>query len=158
MSVDDGLPVLPYAGTSGWSGSDTSRRRALEADLSGVTGHRQAQVLRCLHERGAYGVTDYELQQVIGEHHGITSSALTGLHKAGRIARLAIERNSNEIYVALAFVGDRPTARYRPVRGSPRGTLTEDECAALERARGALMVADPDLTVLVAALDRLAGQ
>ena len=42
------IPVLPYGGTSGWSGSETSRLRATEQDSNGVTASRQQEVLNML--------------------------------------------------------------------------------------------------------------
>lgn len=111
MSGDSG-PVLPYAGTSGWSGSDTSHERALEADSSGVTGRRQRDALAYLDGAGPWGVTWQELGAAMGAHHGTASGVLSVLHKAGRIARLAERRNRCKIYVLPEHVNGRETERH----------------------------------------------
>lgn len=101
---------LPYAGTSGWSGSDTSRTRALTADQSGKTADHQRFVLAQLFVAQSAGLTWRELSDLTGWHHGVTSGVLSVLHKTGRIARLTEKRNRCAIYVALAHVDDRPIA------------------------------------------------
>ena len=40
------LPLTPYAGTSGWSGSETSRDRAVSQDKDGTTKNRQSETMR----------------------------------------------------------------------------------------------------------------
>lgn len=110
----------PYSGgtSSGWSGSPTSRDRAQREDSTGVTGRRSRQVLALLTDAEDRGMTDAEVQDVLGVGHGVSSGALTRLHKAGRIARLAERRSGNEIYVVPASVGDRPVRPYRPNIGT----------------------------------------
>jgi hypothetical protein len=51
MSIQQIQPELPYNGTSGHSGTDTSKGRALDADRSGKTALRQAQALNLLGQR-----------------------------------------------------------------------------------------------------------
>ena len=48
---------LPYAGTSGWAGSDASRERAITADRAGITGRRQAQTISIVNAAGERGLT-----------------------------------------------------------------------------------------------------
>ena len=100
-------PELPYAGTSGHSGSDTSKERALSADRSGQTARRQAEALKFLLEQKTLGATWKELSEVTGLHHGTTSGVLSVLHKSGRIARLQERRNRCKVYVALDSVAGR---------------------------------------------------
>ena len=50
------LPETPYAGTSGWSGSDTSRERAETEDHEGTTSARQERVLAGLGTLGERGL------------------------------------------------------------------------------------------------------
>jgi hypothetical protein len=100
-------PELPYAGTSGHSGSDTSKERALDADKSGQTARRQAEALKFLQEQKTLGATWKELSQVTGLHHGTTSGVLSVLHKAGRIARLKERRNRCKVYVDLDSIKGR---------------------------------------------------
>lgn len=108
------LPVLPYGGSSGWSGSEASHDRAEHDDSTGVTSHRQATVLTALRTAGVDGLTWTELAYMNGWHHGTASGALSVLHKAGKIARLTVRRDGSSVYVANEFVADRPTAEHRP--------------------------------------------
>lgn len=102
-------PVLPYAGTSGWSGSDTSEERARRADSDGTTSARQAATLRLLDAAGHRGLTWRELADQLNLHHGSASGVLSVLHKAGRIARLAERRTRCKVYVSIDHVGGRYT-------------------------------------------------
>jgi hypothetical protein len=100
-------PELPYNGTSGHSGTDTSRQRALSADRSGKTALRQAQALNLLSQRDMFGLTWKELSQITGLHHGTASGVLSVLHKTGRIARLKESRDGCKVYVDVSFVEGR---------------------------------------------------
>lgn len=100
-------PSLPYAGTSGWSGSDTSRDRAVESDSSGATGFRQGAALFALFRAEEEGLTWQELGDAMDWHHGTSSGCLSVLHKDGRIARLSDRRNRCKIYVHPDFVAGR---------------------------------------------------
>jgi len=116
-SIDE-LPVLPYAGTSGWSGSETSRERALDLDRKGITIKRQALVLSDLLVLGKYGVTWKELDRHFN-HHGITTNLLSVLHKSGAIERLSESRNRCLVYVLPEFTYGRETqahGRKNPVK------------------------------------------
>lgn len=104
-----GHPILPYANTSGWSGSPTSRQRASRSDSDGTTSLRQSQTLSALQEAGYDGLTWLELANLQGWHHGTASGSLSVLHKVGRIARLAMSRERCRIYVLPDHVADRPT-------------------------------------------------
>lgn len=107
-------PALPYGGTSGWSGSDTSMERAIEADRSGKTSKRQMLVIEYLQQRKRDGLTWKELSDLTGWHHGTASGALSVLHKAKIIDRLSQTRNRCQIYVLPDFVEGRVTHHYRP--------------------------------------------
>jgi len=100
-------PELPYSGTSGHSGTDTSKVRALNADRSGKTALRQAQALNILSQRRLLGMTWKELSEITGLHHGTASGVLSVLHKTGRIARLKESRNGCKVYVDVACVQGR---------------------------------------------------
>lgn len=108
------LPVLPYGGTSGWSGSETSKDRATKADSDGITSVRQRQTLILLRNSGTHGMTWSELAEVLDWHHGTASGALSVLHKAGIIARLAQKRNRCAVYVAPEHIDGRATEQHRP--------------------------------------------
>lgn len=100
-------PELPYNGTSGHSGTDTSKARAVSSDRSGKTALRQAQALNLLAEQTFHGLTWKELSERTGLHHGTASGVLSVLHKAGRIARLRESRNGCKVYVDLRCVNGR---------------------------------------------------
>lgn len=108
------LPVLPYGGTSGWSGSSTSYERAIRSDRTGFTRNRQDFTLGLLRRAGIDGLTWKELSEQTGWHHGTASGALSVLHKDGQIARLAERREKCQIYVLRENVLGRDTADYQP--------------------------------------------
>jgi hypothetical protein len=148
------LPETPYAGTSGWSGSDTSRERAEDADADGTTSARQSFVLSRLATVQANGLTWRDLATEAGWHHGQASGALSVLHKEGRIARLAEERRTRcAVYVLPEYVEGRPVAAHG--RKSP---VTEAESVALASveialAEGSLLNLS-DVRLVAAALRR----
>jgi hypothetical protein len=117
-------PSVTYAGTSGHSGTDTSRERAEREDNDGVTSQVQRKVLQSLKFRGVYGNTVAELRDTLWmHHHGQVSSALTNLHRAGRIARLSDKRNRCKVYVLPEFVNNRDTEE--PTRQAVTYTLQQ---------------------------------
>ncbi len=105
--INGSSPSLPYAGTSGWSGSSTSRARAEDADKSGVTSYRQSAALFALYQAGESGLTWKELGDAMGWHHGTASGVLSVMHKDGRIARLKESRSRCKVYVHGDFVAGR---------------------------------------------------
>lgn len=112
--VPQGLsaPETPYAGTSGWSGSDTSRERAQAEDGDGTTHVRQKRLLTYLAVCGAHGATWKDLSFATSWHHGQASGALSVLHKTGHIARLTERRDRCAVYVLPQFVQGRETAEH----------------------------------------------
>ena len=107
------FPVLPYAGTSGHSGSDSSEERARREDRDGTTKYRQSSTLNFLRWRNVRGSTWKELADHFNWHHGQSSGVLSTLPKAGLIARLDERRDRCAIYVLPECVGDRPVDEYR---------------------------------------------
>ena len=107
MSALLNQPELPYNQTSGHSGTDTSKERALHADRSGKTALRQAQALNLLSQRKMSGLTWKELSDITGLHHGTASGVLSVLHKTGRIARLKESRDGCKVYVDVACIEGR---------------------------------------------------
>jgi hypothetical protein len=101
------MPELPYEQTSGHSGTDTSKARAIEADQSGKTAKRQAQAIDLLNENYGRGLTWKEFSLITGLHHGTASGVLSVLHKTGRIARLKESRNGCKVYVGLSWIENR---------------------------------------------------
>lgn len=111
------LPLTPYAGTSGWSGSDTSAERARTADKDGTTAARQRMVLEYMKPPiGVFGVTWKELAAEFGWHHGQASGVLSVLHKEGLIARLSHTRSRCKVYVLPQYTQNRSTEPYQPNR------------------------------------------
>lgn len=107
---DIDLGLLPYAGTSGWSGSDTSKERAEWNDNSGVTSRNHKTALELLHFKKADGLTWAELAAITQWHHGTSSGVLSVLHKEGVIARLSeVRRNRCKVYVHPDYVLGRTT-------------------------------------------------
>ena len=119
MSALLNQPELPYNGTSGHSGSDTSRQRALSADRSGKTALRQAQALNLLAQRKLLGMTWKELSEITGLHHGTASGVLSVLHKTGRIARLKETRKGCKVYVDVACIQGRVVERQGRKKNCP---------------------------------------
>lgn len=103
---------LPYAGTSGWSGTDTSKERANQADSSGVTSDRQYDTLLAAKTMREKGITVTELCDISGWHHGTASGVLSVLHLAGKLDRLVEKRNRCHIYVLPVFTSDRDTQQH----------------------------------------------
>lgn len=115
------LPLTPYAGSSGHSGSDTSADRAHREDRNGNTIQRQSKTLAAVFATGADGMTWRELAALFDLHHGQASGVLSVLHKTGRIARLAETRNRCKVYVHPVWIDGRTTEPH----GSNRATLAE---------------------------------
>lgn len=125
-SVNYELPVLPYAGSSGHSGSEASKERADHDDLTGITGRRQRIIIAALRVHAEHGMTWREYASAYGLHHGQASGPLSVLHKEGRIERLANKRNRCHVYVLPEYVHGRETSPYTPQVGS------KEKVAALE--------------------------
>lgn len=103
----DELPALPYAGTSGWSGSNTSQQRAITNDATGATRDNQCSTINHLYRAANSGLTWKELADITGWHHGTASGVLSVLHKEQRIYRLTETRNRCKVYVHPDFVNGR---------------------------------------------------
>lgn len=114
----------PYAGTSGWSGSETSRERAEREDADGTTSKRQRRALRWLDVSQARGMTWKDMAIRNGWHHGQASGVLSVLHKAGKIERLTERRDRCQVYVLPEYVNDRETV--------PHGRIKHREVAVID--------------------------
>lgn len=93
-------------GTSGHHGdgskqAEPSRRRLIDTAYTAVT------------LAGYDGVTWREFADTVGAHHGMASSALSNLHRQGRITRLTEKRNRCGVYVLPDLVGGREEAPYK---------------------------------------------
>ena len=97
------VPYRPYKGTAGWSGTDTSKARAIDNIASGREENNQARALSYLKLAGVNGMTWKELAEGTGWHHGTASGVLSVLHKSGAIVRTIKVRNRCKIYVHQNF-------------------------------------------------------
>jgi hypothetical protein len=106
------FPEVPYNRSSGWSGSDTSQKRAARDDGNGVTAQRQIDTMNALETAGQAGLTWHELAYHYGWHHGQASGALSNLHKTAHIERLKETRNKSHVYVLPEWVLFRETEEF----------------------------------------------
>lgn len=118
MSAQEELPILPYNGTSGHSGTNTSRERAERDDKSGKTKWRQKNALSVLFWSKTNGVTWKDLAEINNLHHGQASGVLSVLHQVNLIVRLKETRDKCAIYVLPAFVNGREVSE-RKVKVCP---------------------------------------
>jgi len=126
---DNFVPSLPYAGTEGYAGSETSRDRAMHDAVSGVASKRQRYVLIMASRAGEKGITVAELRDT-NLHHGRISGALSVLHKEGRLARLAEIRDRCKVYVLPEFVAGRKTEPHGVIHKADKATV--DAAAKVE--------------------------
>jgi hypothetical protein len=149
------LPVAPYAGTIGWSGTETSRQRAITEVANGKARARQQAILTHLAAQAALGATSHEVEKALGLHHGVVSGALSGMHKADRVALLTETRNGGAVYVLPQYVDGRDTQRQG--RAAPR--ITDAEARAAASIESALLtgqlVSSTDVHTLLLAIRRL---
>jgi hypothetical protein len=94
---------VPYNGTAGWSGTDTSEQRALDNLYSGRELNNQQIALAYLKSKGTNGATWKELATETGWHHGTASGVLSVLHKAYAIIRSPRIRNGCKIYYSIEY-------------------------------------------------------
>jgi hypothetical protein len=106
-------PILPYAGTSGWRGSEASRDRAFIDDANGTTTSRQRIALKRVWDQEFRGLTWKDLSETDNLHAGQSSGVLSVLHKAGLIVRLTEKRNRCSVYVAPNYVNGRTISHYK---------------------------------------------
>jgi hypothetical protein len=110
MSDDLQLPLTPYAGTSGWRGSEASHDRVKEDDANGTTTLRQRISLHRVRTQGERGLTWKELGEIENWHAGQSSGSLSVLHKEGLVYRLKEKRNRCSIYVTEEYINNRETS------------------------------------------------
>lgn len=102
---------LNYAGTEGYSGTETSRAYAEETASSAAS--RQDAVLAHIRSMGGNGATVGEIRRDVIPHHGAASRSLTNLHIAGKLVRLAEVRNRAKVYVVPEHAGGREFEKYQ---------------------------------------------
>lgn len=135
--MDTDEASLPYAGTEGYSGSDTSRQRAMREATEGIASKRQRYVLILAAQAGEKGVTVADLRDA-AMHHGRVSGTLSVLHKEGRLVRLSETRERCKVYVLPQYANERATEAHgrRQRQASPEvmaaATRVEDFFAGLK--------------------------
>lgn len=97
------LPYVPYAGTAGWSGTDTSEERAMINLRTGKEYNNQQKALALIKDAGSRGLTWKELSINTGMHHGTASGVLSVLHKSGAILRTTRTRSRCKVYMSIVF-------------------------------------------------------
>lgn len=99
---------------SDWYADGTSGHQG-EASEAAEPGRRyktdRAWLLVSASRRG--GMTVAELRTITQWHHGAASSALSNLHRQGRLARLVQQRDGCGVYVTPANVWGRDTVPHR---------------------------------------------
>jgi hypothetical protein len=90
---------VPYNGTAGWSGTNTSMARAVDNVNSGRELNNQQLALHLLKKAGVNGLTWRELSKATEMHHGTASGVLSVLHKEGAAARRTLTRMRCKIYI-----------------------------------------------------------
>lgn len=114
--------ALPYAGTEGYAGSDTSKERAVNDVVSGTASKRQRYILILAGRAKEKGITVAELRDA-SLHHGRVSGALSSLHKVGKLMRLSEVRGRCKVYVLPEYVNGRPTEAHGVVHKADKETL-----------------------------------
>lgn len=84
-------------------------------------------VFRSLSGRHGSGMTAREVSSALGLHHGSASSALSTLHKEGRVSRLKEKRNGYTLYVTVGFEQGRETKPYQKQKGDSSGHIEAAE-------------------------------
>ena len=118
LTIDDALaamPITPYAGTGGWSGSETSRDRAIREANSGELSKRQHDALTVL-ANFPDGLVWSDLAGILNLHHGQISSVLSNLHHAGVIFQTLTPRNRCLPYVHGKFRDRHADRRDEPIK------------------------------------------
>lgn len=104
---------VPYNGTAGWSGTDTSQQRAIDNIHSGRELNNQQLALRLLKLANVNGLTWKELATETGWHHGTASGVLSVLHQSGAVVRLFKTRNRCKVYMHQDFKGGMLVETYK---------------------------------------------
>jgi hypothetical protein len=121
LATDEGV-ALPYAGTEGYAGSDTSRQRAIDDAVSGTASKRQRYILILAGRAKERGITVAEIRDGT-LHHGRISGALSVLHKVGKLSRLSETRGKCKVYVLPEYVNERVTEPHGVVHKADKTTV-----------------------------------
>ena len=105
--------TLPYANTSGWSGSATSYERVKTLDKSGATARFQKMLLQDLEQAGNEGLTSREWGEMHNLEHQTYSSVPSVLHLGGYVVRLTQRRGRHQVYVLPKWVNGRAESPHK---------------------------------------------
>lgn len=122
------LPA-PYVGAS-----DTSRARAVNEDLKGITTRRRQQVTKLVHDSWTHGMTWADIAHATGLHHGQVSGALSKLHEMGQVFQLRKTRDGSHPYVHVDFRNEYRDDEVNDEPVKTRGTVLREAYEALELA------------------------
>lgn len=104
-------------------------------------GKNQTPALELVGESGAHGVTWIDISSKLNLQQGSATSALSKLHKAGYVTRLANEKRANaSVYVLPENANGRPVAEQgrrnvSTTPGRPSFVLSEDEAKLINAIR-----------------------
>lgn len=104
---------VPYNGTAGWSGTETSKDRAMYNLRTGREYNNQQKALVLLKEVRSNGLTWKEFSDHVGIHHGTASGVLSVLHQAGAILRSIHIRDGCKIYYSIEYGDTVPHEPYK---------------------------------------------
>lgn len=144
---------LPYAGTSGWRGSEASRERAFIDDANGTTSLRQRIALKRVWDQEFRGLTWKEFGEIENLHAGQASGVLSVLHKQGLIVRLKEKRNRCSVYVAPIYVNSREISE-RKGEGRTKSEVCAEILAILKKDLPDLETINAIYDVVVAEMNR----
>ena len=149
---------LPYNGTEGYAGSETSKDRAVSEAISGTASKRQRFILILAQRAKERGITVADVRDA-NLHHGRVSGALSVLHKVGKLARLTETRDKCKVYVLPEYVNGRPTEPHGVVHKADKETVNAAAIVEAHLRRGqderALFDLPPDNEALAEAMWRL---
>jgi hypothetical protein len=149
---------LPYNGTEGYAGSETSKDRAINEAITGTASKRQRFILILAQRAKERGVTVADVRDT-NLHHGRVSGALSVLHKVGKLARLTETRDKCKVYVLPEYVNGRPTEPHGVVHKADKETVQAAAIVEAHLRRGqderALFDLPPDNETLAEAMWRL---
>lgn len=141
-------------GTFGHNQTAPSRDAAESDRVQKITRQSMKDALHWVGMSMNHGVTAKEMDEHLGIGHGRTSSALTNLHRIGRIVALADRRGNQTVYVHPRHVGSRKTREYR--RQIPKPSVIES-LGELEMLPPGSVVIDSTEEVFVADLEGEGG-
>jgi DNA-binding MarR family transcriptional regulator len=150
------VPSMPYNGTGGHAGSDTSKERAEREADDGTLAKRQREVMAFLWAQADRGATWAEVAEHLGIHHGSASGALSNLHKTGRIVRTTDRRGRSEVYMIAEIAATLPVTLAAPRANASKKEIAE-AVAVIEKRLFIAGFCDVEIERALAVLRRAGG-